>query len=213
MENKWKQLDEKGWKRAVHIRSKAAKLFHKKGYLETSMGDIAASVRMSKGGVYHYFSSKDEILFFVLNSYMDVLLKDLEQDLEEIEDRVEKIRFIIARHLRIFTTYPSESKTLFHEVHALPSKFFNLVAEKERKYYQIIADVLSEYFENRVERHRLTGMTFVLLGMCNWTYSWYNPKGPLDPQELSNLIFNIFLNGLDSNNGGPDFNADRREGK
>ncbi len=43
-----------------------ASVFHNIGYLEANLNDIAAAAKMSKGGVYHYFSSKDEILFYVL---------------------------------------------------------------------------------------------------------------------------------------------------
>jgi AcrR family transcriptional regulator len=89
----------KGWEMAVRIGKTAAKLFNKRGYLETSMNDIAAKAKISKGGVYHYFSSKDEILYFILSNYMDLILTDLEQKLSKIETNVLKIKFIISRHI------------------------------------------------------------------------------------------------------------------
>lgn len=42
----------------------------------------------------------------------------------------------------------------------------------------------------------VTALTFTLFGMLNWIYSWYNPKGPLKPAELSNLIFETFTKGV-----------------
>ena len=49
----------------------AAGLFGIKGYLETSMDDIAAAAKVTKGGVYHYFRSKTEILYFICSTYVD----------------------------------------------------------------------------------------------------------------------------------------------
>ena len=69
----------------VRIGKVAAKLFNEKGYLETSLKEISAAARLSKGGIYHYFSSKNEILYFILSNYMDITLEGLEQKLSEIK--------------------------------------------------------------------------------------------------------------------------------
>lgn len=198
MKFKQGQLDKKGGERVNHIGKAATMLFHKKGYLEASMDDIAHAAMMSKGGVYHYFASKDEILYFILNNYMDIILGDLEEELKEIEKAHLKIQFVISRHIEIYTKHISESKTLLHEAHCLPSKYLDIIAEKERKYYRIVADVLSGFFENQIQKDKLIGITFLLFGMCNGIYFWYNPKGPLDPTELSDIIFNMFLHGLNT---------------
>jgi len=135
-------LDQKGWKKAVRIGKAAAKLFNGKGYLETKMDEIAKGAKMSKGGVYHYFSSKDEILYFILNNYMDLILGDLEEELKEMEGGLSKIKHIISRHIALYTRNPSEAKTLLHDAHCLPKKYFKPIAEKERKYYQIVTSAL-----------------------------------------------------------------------
>jgi AcrR family transcriptional regulator len=79
MDIKQKQLDQKRWGKAVSIGRATTKLFNEKGYLETSMDDIAMAANLSKGGIYHYFFSKHEILYFISTNYMDLLLQDLEQ--------------------------------------------------------------------------------------------------------------------------------------
>ena len=37
--------------------------------------------------------------------------------------------------------------------------------------------------------------TFLLFGMCNWIYSWYHPRGPVSPEELSAIIYDLFMEG------------------
>ena len=192
-----KELDDKGWKRALAIGKTAAKLFNSKGYLETSMDDIARSAKMSKGGVYHYFSSKDQILYFILSGYMDLILGNLEDELGELKDSAEKIQFIITLHIVLYTKNSAEAKTLLHDANCLPKKYFRNIASKEREYYEIVANALEGLVGGHVQKSQLTTLTFLLFGMCNWIYSWYDPKGPVTPQELSHMIYNIFIGGID----------------
>ena len=196
MEKRWEHLDEKGWKKAKAISKAAARLFNNRGYLESSMDDISAAAKMSKGGVYHYFSSKDEILFFTLSHYLDVILQGLQEALDEIEKGDSKIKFIISRHIALYVQNPSEAKTLLHEARCLPKKYFEVIAEKEREYYQIVSKVLLGFFEGQIPKERLTVITFLLFGMCNWIYSWYHPKGTVTPEELSSIIYDLFTEGV-----------------
>jgi len=196
MKEAWKSINGKEWKMAVRIGKAAAKLFNKRGYLETSMNDIAAKAKMSKGGVYHYFTSKDEILYFILSNYMDLILEDLDQELSQIESNVSKIKFIISRHINLYTKNLSEAKTLLHEANCLPKNKFEIIAGKQRKYFQIVSRVVRESFEKPIPKDKLTALTFLLFGMCNWIYSWYDPKGSVTPQGLSDLIYDIFLKGM-----------------
>lgn len=193
-----KRIQNKNVEKALKIAKVAAKLFNSKGYLETNMDDIGNGARLSKGGIYHYFSSKDAILFFVLDNYLDIILQDLEQSLQQIPDPSSKIEFIITRHIELYTRNASESKALLHEAHCLPSKYYKTIAEKERRYYQIVAKVLSDFFgsESGVTKAQITVLTFLLFGMCNWIYSWYDPKGTVTAEELSGKIFSVFLDGV-----------------
>jgi hypothetical protein len=72
--------------------------------------------------------------------------------------------------------------------------------KKEIKYYEIVASVLSDVWGGHIEKGKLTVITFTLFGMCNWIYSWYNPKGAITPQELSEIIYQIFTKGICGDN-------------
>jgi AcrR family transcriptional regulator len=190
---------EKKRKISLKIGKAAARLFNRKGYLETNMDNIAAAAKMSKGGIYHYFSSKDEILFFILSNYMDLILDGLEGQLNQIEDDLSKIQFIISRHIELYTHHLPEAKTLLHEARCLPKKYYNGIADKEREYYRIVAEVISGFLGTRAKDNKaqVTSLTFLLFGMCNWIYSWYDPKGAVSPESLSHMIWTVFSKGVD----------------
>ncbi|MFC1579461.1 TetR/AcrR family transcriptional regulator [Thermodesulfobacteriota bacterium] len=193
-----KEWTEKNLKRVKKIRKTAAALFHRKGYLQTTLDDIAIGARFSKGGIYHYFGSKDEILFSILNSYMDQVLDDLVLELEKIADGEGKIRYLISRHVRVFTENMNEAKTLLHEKNCLPGKYQKSIEGRERQYYGIVRSVLESYFagKKKIPGSYMPVMTFLLFGICNWLYAWYDPEGAVDSRELSEIIWKIFLKGV-----------------
>lgn len=189
-------LEEKARKKAVILGKAAARLFNEKGYIETSLEDITAAAKVSKGAIYHYFSSKSELLFFILNDYMDTILDGLEEDLTGISEPLDKIRYIIRRHIQFYCDHTALAKTLMHDAHCLPGNYFKLIAKKEQVYFQIVAGALAKIFEGNISKDRLTVLTFTLFGMCNWIYVWYNPKGPITPQGLADIVTDTFLHGV-----------------
>jgi len=196
MEKYPKQLTQKELGKMTSIAKAAAKLFHENGYLETSMDDISIAAKLSKGGIYHYFSSKNEILYFISTNFMALLLKDLEQELGKIEDNLSKIQFIISRHIGFYTKYIAEAKTTLHEGHLLPPAYFKIIGEQEKQYHQIVSRVLSDFLGGRISQEQLKVLTFILFGTCNGIYYWYDPRGSVTPQNLSEIIGDIFCGGL-----------------
>jgi TetR/AcrR family transcriptional regulator, cholesterol catabolism regulator len=190
--------DPKQAKRINTIAKISAQLFSAKHYLETSMDDIAAAAKVTKGGIYHYFGSKTEILYFICSTYVDLDLENLEQSLSTIETTAEKVRVIIFRHIAHYTTHVFAAKTLLNEAHNLPLRYFREVKGREKRYFRIVAEVLSEYPSARGRKDIVTALTFTLFGMMNWMYSWYDPKGSISSEELSQLIYDVFTNGVNS---------------
>ena len=126
--------DSKHRQRILKISEVAAELFGTKGYLETSIDDIADAARVTKGGVYYYFRSKAEILYFICSTYVDSDLENLEQSLKRIDESTEKIRFIIFRHIEHYSMYEYSAKTLLNESYCLPTRYFKQVKSREREY-------------------------------------------------------------------------------
>ena len=174
----------------------SSQLFATKGYLETSMEDIAAAAKVTKGGIYHYFASKSDVLYFICSTYIELDLENLEKSLRRIETTSEKIKFIIFRHIEHYTTHVFSAKTLLHEASNLPLRYFREVKALERRYYEIVAQVLSGLPSAKRRKDVVTALTFTLFGMLNWIYSWYNPRGVISPRELSQIIYEIFTNGV-----------------
>ncbi|NWF92271.1 MAG: TetR/AcrR family transcriptional regulator [Syntrophaceae bacterium] len=199
-----KNLNEKELDKMCAIGRAAARLFDEKGYLETSLRDISNSAKLSKGGIYHYFSSKHDILYFILDNYMEMLLAGLEEALKGIADSPSKIRYIVFRHLRLYNKKVPEAKALLIESHNLPKKYFRAIAEKQKQYAQITINVLSDLFGGRMPTDKLKAISYTLFGMCNSIMYWYDPKGPVSLEELSQIVYDIFMKGVASYRDGQE---------
>ncbi len=189
------RLNDKDWVKKHAIVRAAAKLFDKKGYLETSLKDIADEADASKGCIYYYFSSKHEILFFILDTYMDSLLEGLEEELKSVPPGVRRIEFITRRHLMLYNNRVPEAKALLLDAHNLTSKGFRVIATKQKRYASILANALSEYFDGKVPAVNLKAIAYILFGMCNSVMHWHDPEGPIKLDELTDMCLNIFLRG------------------
>jgi TetR/AcrR family transcriptional regulator, cholesterol catabolism regulator len=196
MKSKRKPLSAKRMEKLVSIGRVACNLFTRKGYFETTLEDIAGEGKISKGALYHYFPSKTALLYFILKRFGDRLLEDLDEQLERIEDGFAKIRFIIFRHIDLSVQYRDEARALINAKYSLPRKYFKVVNGQEKKYYEIVTRVVSDLLGDRVNEGELTALTFSLFGMCNWIYTWYNPKGSVSPEQLSAIIFGTFTKGV-----------------
>ena len=191
------KADPRQAKRINSIAKVAAQLFSTRGYLETSVDDIASAAKVTKGGIYHYFASKDEILYFISSTYVDLDREGLEKSLAGISDASEKIRFIVSHHIEHYTTHASAAKTLLHESYNLSPKYLKEVRARERWYFEIVSGVIADFMGDRSTKERATVLAFTLFGMMNWIYKWYDPKGAIRPGELSRLIYDLFTKGME----------------
>src|SRR5437667_10374404 len=79
----------------------AAEVFHRKGYDNSSMSDVATAAGLTKAGLYHHVSSKESLLFTVLDSGLDLTESYVVKPLETISDPLERLKTMIDLHLRL----------------------------------------------------------------------------------------------------------------
>src|SRR6266481_4600210 len=79
----------------------SARLFQRQGYDGTSMNDVAAALKLSKGGLYHHFQSKDEILFNLMDHAMDITEERFINPVKAIANPEERLRTLIRLHIGV----------------------------------------------------------------------------------------------------------------
>ena len=194
---RWAEMDAKSRRRMIQITGAAARLFAKNGFLESTMDEIAAAAGSSKGGLYYYFRTKNEVLFHIVNRTMDELLTGLPEAMEHEAPGRKRVHLLVKRQIDYFRDNIAAVRTMLNDRKALPSAFTRFLDAKEEAYYSIVERAIAETV-GPVAPPRIKAMTFAFFGICNWIPSWYRPKGPLSPEELVDVTYGLFMDGIAS---------------
>ncbi|MBI3451524.1 MAG: TetR/AcrR family transcriptional regulator [Rhodospirillales bacterium] len=190
------RADDYGEKQQL-IRDRAAELFATRGFAGTSTADIARACGFSKALFYHYFASKEQVLYDLLIAYVTALLAAAEAALAESADPRAQFRAVVRAHLRLYATARARHILLLNELDALPAAEKAEIVGLERRLVRLVADLIGRLAPPIRERRELrvpTAMAFY--GMINWTYTWYRPNGRLTPESFADLAVDLFLDGI-----------------
>jgi len=176
----------------------AAEVFHRKGYDNTSMSDVATAAGLTKAGLYHHVSSKESLLYTILDSGLDLTESYVIKPLEKISDPLQRLSTMIDLHLRLVLEERNLEVTgLLHECKTLSTADRNRINRRKKEYVRtatkLIAEVLKKYDIENVDPKLAA---FALLGMLNWTYQWYNASGSKSREEIVSSFQHIFLQGI-----------------
>ena len=177
----------------------AARLFQQRGYDATSMNDVAAALRLSKGGLYHHFQSKDEILFEIMNHAMDLTEERVLAPARRIADPEERLRALIRLHIEVvLSPADREITVMLHENHPLPPVLRKRVNARKKEYVHFVENLIAEVQKIRQAKGTVSprAAAFALLGMINWIYQWYKPEGELQTHNLVPQFTALFFAGI-----------------
>jgi AcrR family transcriptional regulator len=176
----------------------AARLFQQQGYDATSMNDVAAALKLSKGGLYHHFQSKDEILFHIMSHAMDITEERVINAARRIEGAEERLRTLVRLHIEVVLSEEDREITvMLHENHPLPSTFRRKINARKKDYVHFVENLIADVQRQRNSSSQVTprAAAFALLGMINWVYQWYKPGGPLTGDAIVRQYTDIFFRG------------------
>ena len=180
----------------------AARLFQQQGYDATSMNDVAAALKLSKGGLYHHFQSKDEILFHIMSHAMDITEERVINVVRRMTGAEERLRRLIQLHIEVVLSEEDREITvMLHENHPLPTALRRKINGRKKDYLHFVENLIADV-QRDVQRQRGTPATvtpraaaFALVGMINWIYQWYRPDGSLTGDAIVQQYTDIFFRG------------------
>ncbi len=181
----------------------AARLFQQRGYDATSMNDVAAALKLSKGGLYHHFQSKDEILFEIMDHAMEITQERVLAPVRGIADPEDRLRALIRLHIEVvLSPRDREITVMLHENHPLPAALRKRINIRKKEYIHFVESLIAEV-QLKAQRARAAKCTvspraaaFALLGMINWIYQWYKPEGDLQANNLVPQFTELVFGGI-----------------
>ena len=175
----------------------AAQVFRKKGFHGSSMQDIAEAVNLQKASLYHHVSSKQEILLALLDRALELLLERISAISNQSIPADQKLRQMIRAYLQILAENTDLSAVLLFEHRSLERKQHARHVPNRDKFEALWRGVLVEGVAAGLFQCDDPALaTRAILGILNWTITWYRADGGLTIDQISDQYSSLLLNGL-----------------
>ncbi|SET37922.1 DNA-binding transcriptional regulator, AcrR family [Salinibacillus kushneri] len=173
-------------------------LFEKYGFHGVTVNDIVQHSGTSKGGFYHHFQSKDELLFMIHDTFITYVLTKANEAITTYEIPSFQLHAIIQSFVKVFDLYKPHISVFYQESNYLKPQFDQLIKHKRDQFKQLIFRVIQEGQMAGDFRSSLPVEITVMsiLGMVNWTYKWYRKDGEKSIEDIANTFSNIILQGI-----------------
>jgi len=184
-------------KRAQILKS-AARVFAREGFDRASMTQLARECGISKANIYHYYDSKDAILFDILETYLREL-RDLICGLEmDGLSPPEKLHRVVAEILLAYQGVDDEHRVQTSGMSALPEDQQRLLRGYQRDMVNFLSAILSEVAPDvfQGDGAKLRSATMSVFGMLNWYYMWNSGADAQARRDYAALVSNLTLSGV-----------------
>ncbi len=183
--------------RREEIYEKALELFIQEGYDNTPLSRIAKELNLTKAGLYHYFKSKEDLLFAIHEHNLKKDFLPVLEAAEKISDPERCIAYFIKNYTEKSLTRNAAAKVLIHEVNRLKPEHRDQIRKIWRRAFNLIANAITD-LENAGKANGINKRfaTFAALGMCSWTSYWFDYDRGESASELSDTYVKIFLKGI-----------------
>ena len=175
----------------------AAQVFRQKGFHGASMVDIAKVVGLQKASLYHHVSSKQEILLAILDRALELLLERISAISAQDISPEKKLQRMMREYMQILVENQDLASVLLFEHRSLERKQHARHVPNRDKFESLWKDVIAQGVKARFFKCDDPALaTRALLGIMNWTLTWYRPDGSLTIEQIADQYADLLLNGM-----------------
>ena len=174
----------------------AIEAFAELGYARASMAQLAQVCGTSKAGLYHYFPSKEDMLFESLDRYTRRLSERLHTVQAAALSAHEELAQLVRALLTEYRNSRAHHIALLNDVKFLGAAQREQIQAQERVVVQAVARSLQRVAPERFSGPRRTPTTMALLSMVNFTFAWLRPEGPMTYEQYAELVIDLWTRSL-----------------
>ncbi len=181
------------------ILGKAAALIARKGFDAATMMDVAKACGASKSHLYHYFPSKEDLLYAIVQAHITEQAADLQRIVGLPMPAEQRFGLFVESFVQGAARSRDEHLILMNDLKFLPEPQREHVRKMEVRMTELMEGLLKEMNPELMEAERVQRPYALLLyGMMIWTFSWYRRSGEIAPGELAHRISHLLVNGFKS---------------
>lgn len=180
------------------ITEAALHLFEEHGFHNVTVDKIVQASGTSKGGFYHNFKSKDELLYTIHDSFITYVLDKASEAYEKFDTPAERLYETVKSFVMMFDMYRPHVTVFYQESLYLSAEYFQAIKEKRDRYKQLMFKVVQEGIDKGEFRPELPVpiTSMAIFGMTNWTYKWYKSDGKYSIQEIAEIYADFVMNSI-----------------
>ncbi|HEY9451070.1 MAG TPA: TetR/AcrR family transcriptional regulator [Bradyrhizobium sp.] len=181
------------------ILSAACGLFARQGYMRASIAELAEACKLSRGALYHYFDSKEAILFAILDEHVRQMIADVEAAIAKHTSTLDQFRAAIRAIVDLNARSPQEQRLILNDLTFLGEDDQQTIKSLERRIVDLIAGLILQLDnKGKIVKRTKKVYTMMLFGTLNFSHTWYDPKGGIGPAEFADMVVDQFLHGIAS---------------
>jgi AcrR family transcriptional regulator len=175
----------------------ACDLFASQGYMRASIADLADACKLSRGALYHYFDSKEAILFAILDEHVRQMIADVEAAIAKHASALDQFRAAIRAIVDLNARSPQEQRLILNDLTFLGETDQQTIKSLERQIVDLVSGLLLQLDnQGRIVRRTRKVYAMMLFGTLNFSHTWYDPKGGIGPSEFADMTVDQFLYGI-----------------
>lgn len=185
-------------KRRTDIMNKAMKLFMVKGFDATSTNDICVAAKLTKPSLYHYFESKNHLLFSVHMRAINEILRPYMKEVTAIEDPDQRLRAMIKGYSMVICSHP-ELSFILHGSLLIKDQYFKEIRDEWKKFYLLLRETISELqSQDRINKKlKPSWAALHILGMITWMTFWFDYKSKDEIEAIADATVELIYHGID----------------
>ena len=175
----------------------AAALYASRGFNGVSVADLAQRCKISESLIYHYYASKEDILYDVMISHVRALDVAAREAIAGEAPAERKLRELAHRFMALYVGAADRHKVLLNDLDDLPKARRAEIVAVQRGLIETVRKLLIEIEPalKRTSGHSLAA-AMLFFGMINWTHTWFDAHGQVSPGALAEMVVDLTLGGL-----------------
>ena len=175
----------------------AASLYASRGFNGVSVADLAQRCKISKSLIYHYYESKEDILYDVMISHVRALDVAAREAVAGAAAPDRKLRELAHRFMALYVGAADRHKVLLNDLDHVPKAGRAEIVAVQRGLIETVRKLLID-IEPALKRKSGQSLAAAMLffGMINWTHTWFDPRGPISAGALAEMVVDLTLGGL-----------------
>ncbi|WP_298211482.1 TetR/AcrR family transcriptional regulator [Ferrimicrobium sp.] len=182
--------------RRQEIARLAVNRFALHGFDGTSMNDLAHHVGLSKAGIYHYFATKEAILFEALVGYSERLRATVEHASEGDDSPSTQLSRVIEAMLYLYRDADAYHQAQINDLARLAPSDQEIIRNNERQVVRVMEGLIQQLGLG-LDEQTVKALTMSTFGILNWHARWFREgPGRLELPEYVRLVTDFVLGGV-----------------